>query len=535
MVLRSFIDSLLHGHPRNFWGRRAAHDANGQMDPVTPLNRTFSLSFGPPLDPPPPIRTMSDHQLPVGASPGLAFQEREQRRHHYENIDRRRPYVIEASLRLQNALDIRTTDPWPIPLALASFSENNPCVERNREKIRMALQSCENLGVRLDRSSGLGDFLDATFNDSQKSKAKSSSQILKASSGSWNTGGVPSIKIEDENQVIQAYHNHTDTGFVPSQRSVYHHNNSNDQSDGFIADQTKSLKSFPNLLEMSGSFTATLCAHWDLEVRPILTLTLRNTVSRAHSPTKRLLRHFEVGLDDVEGIVYGEVVMQETISWKKRVREPRLGKLGFSKTGDGAYSKELDLAQRAAGWGQGRWLFFGVKFKQVSEKESKSAGTWFCFGAPIEAVEKLPWTKQLVAIRGGKDSFGNNVPVETVECTRLINRFSLGGAACMDRWDGTDQWEDDVFGDIHNAMANVGLIVESLHLEKKLSSSSPHDAAAPEAEDSIRASARSLTGGSNPVVASDGSDETQAKRKRSSAPDLPRDKSTSPKRRVVSF
>ncbi|KAL8826774.1 MAG: hypothetical protein Q9191_003590 [Dirinaria sp. TL-2023a] len=385
-------------------------------------------------------------------------------------------------------------------------------------------------------------FLDATFNDIEERKAKSSNRVLKAGSRSQSTGRVPSIKVEDENQIKQAYQNQT--SLVPAQPAPYHRNETNDLSDGCTTDQAKSLRSFPDPLEMPGSFTANLCAHCDLEVRPILTLTLRNAVSRAHGPTRQLLRHFEVGLNGVEGIVYGEVVMQETISWKKRVREPRLGKLGFSKKGDGAYSKELDLAQRAAGWGQGRWLFFGVKCKQMPEQESKSVGRWFCFGAPIEAVEQLPSIKQLVTIKGSKDSLGNDIPVKAVKCNRLTHRFSLGGAACMDRWDGTEQWEDDVFDDIHNAMANVGLIVESLHLvEKQLRVSSPHNnkaeapnnSSATEPQSSMRASARSVTTDSNQAAELDGPDETQAKRKRSSAPDLSRDKSTGPKRRVVSF
>ena len=490
---------------------------------------------------------MSDHQLPLGASPGFAYQEKEQRRQHYQHVEGCQPRVMEASRRLQNALDIRTTDPWPIPSALSSFGENDPLLDHNGRTLRMALYNCAQFGVRMDRGSAFRDFLDATFDDFQERKVLLRSRIVKANSGSSSNAEVVPSRTTKLEATLQACQSLESSSLATSHQQANHQNNDSNWPDGGIAAHTEGLTSFPDPLKMSGSFTATLCAHEDFRVSPVLTLTLRDVVSPLHSPTKPrciLLRHFEVGLDGVEGIVHGQVIMQETISWKKRIREPRLGKLGLSKLGDGGYSKELDRAQRAAGWGQGRWLFFGVKFKPTRKDDSKSAGRWFCFGAPIEAVERLPSTEQLVMISGGGHSSGNDEPLNTLKCKRLSNRFSLGGAGCMDHWYGEEQWEDSVFGNIHNAMANVGLLVESLHPEpeRAMHGTPLHDIPEPahvvpatEGPGSTRASAREMTCNSTEVVAVDRPDESQVKRKRSSAAAPPRERSTEAKRRVLSF
>lgn len=225
---------------------------------------------------------------------------------------------------------------------------------------------------------------------------------------------------------------------------------------------------FPIPIEMLGSFTAAVCGYPDLQVSPLLSLTLKDVVPPMHTPTAKrciLLRHFEVGLDEVEGIIIGEVNIPESPYWT-RMREERLGKLGHDKTGDNEWSRELVQKQRQSGWGQGKWLFFGVKFKQSTNAQNEKTSKWFCFGAPVEAVEQRPLTEQYVEIGGGKDGLGGDIPTHKELFARQSTLFCLGGKACIDLWDGAEDWDNGLFSEISNAMANVGLLVETLHLDQ---------------------------------------------------------------------
>lgn len=225
---------------------------------------------------------------------------------------------------------------------------------------------------------------------------------------------------------------------------------------------------FPNPLSMPGSFTAAVCGYPDFEIIPLLSLTLKDVVPPMHTPTAQrciLLHHFEVGLDEVEGIITGEVNIPESLNWGK-MREERLGKLGHDKTGDNEWRKELVQQQRRNGWGQGNWLFFGVKLKQSTNAQGEKTSRWFCFGAPVEAVEEKPLTEQYVEIGGGKDGLGRDIPTHKELFARQSTLFCLGGKACIDLWDGAEEWDNGVFSEISNATANVGLLVETLHLDQ---------------------------------------------------------------------
>lgn len=240
-----------------------------------------------------------------------------------------------------------------------------------------------------------------------------------------------------------------------------------DRSKGAVPEFATEELYFPNPLDMPGSFTAAVCGYPNFQVIPLLSLTLKDVVPPMHTPTAQrciLLRHFEIGLDEVEGIVTGEVDIPESLYWT-RMREERLGKLGHDKTGDNEWSKELVQKQRQNGWGQGTWLFFGVKLKQSTNAQGEGTTKWFCFGGPVEAIEKRPLTEQHVEIGGGKDGSGREIPTHKELFARHSTLFCLGGKACTDLWDGAEDWDNGVFSEISNAMANVGLLVETLHLE----------------------------------------------------------------------
>jgi len=243
---------------------------------------------------------------------------------------------------------------------------------------------------------------------------------------------------------------------------------------GAVSEFATEESCFPDPLEMPGSFTAAVCGYPDFQISPLLSLTLKDVVPPMHTPTAQrciLLRHFEVGLDEVEAIITGEVKIPESLYWA-RMREERLGKLGHKGTGDDELSKELLQKQREQGWGQGKWLLFGVKFQQSTKEQREGTGKWFCFGAPVEAVEKRHLTEQYVEIGGGKDGLGKEIPTHTELFARQSTLFCLGGTACIDLWDGAEDWDNGVFSEVSNAMANVGLRVETLHLAKTPKSAS---------------------------------------------------------------
>lgn len=224
---------------------------------------------------------------------------------------------------------------------------------------------------------------------------------------------------------------------------------------------------FPNPLDMPGSFTAAVCGYPNFHVMPLLSLTFKDVVPPMHTPTAQrciLLRHFEIGLDEVEGIITGEVNIPESLYWT-RMREERLGKLGHNKAGDNEWSKELVQEQRQNGWGQGTWLFYGVKLKQSTSAQREGTSKWFCFGAPVEAIEKRPLTEHYVEIGGGKDGLGREIPTHREPFARQSTLFCLGGKACIDLWEGAEDWDNGLLSEISNAMANVGLLVETSHVE----------------------------------------------------------------------
>ena len=222
---------------------------------------------------------------------------------------------------------------------------------------------------------------------------------------------------------------------------------------------------FPDPQNMAGSFTDAVCQYDEFTVKPILALTLKDVTPLMHLPGNErcvLLKHFEVGLDGVEAIVAGEVVIPESPFWKKNIRENRLGKLGTLKTGRGGYSKELEDHQRRCRHGEGRWMFFGIKFMQSHKQMKKGQGKWGCFGAPLEAVQRFDAVEEEVCL-GGE----NDVPAHTERFLRTNVKLSAGGVPCIDLWEGAKDWDDGVWVDVLSAMANTCLVVNTLYQTKE--------------------------------------------------------------------
>lgn len=222
----------------------------------------------------------------------------------------------------------------------------------------------------------------------------------------------------------------------------------------------------PDPTKMRGTFTHAICHQKKLTAEPILTLTLMDSsrvTSNPNEPQCTLLRHFEVGLDGVESLCRGFVTIEENSWWKKNVREKRLGRLGTVKAGAGGYSKELEKEQLKKGMGQGRWEFFGIKLQQSGKERKKGkGGKWACFGVPVEAIRPGADQMALVGFGGGTDINGNFVPKQQRQALRETAKFSAGGIACMDLWEGGEQWEKGIWQGARDAMAYNSLVVSFL-------------------------------------------------------------------------
>lgn len=229
----------------------------------------------------------------------------------------------------------------------------------------------------------------------------------------------------------------------------------------------------PQPENMPGTLTEAICNHMPVEAKPIFALTLERVDPPVSSPTDKrciLLKHFEVGLDGVEGLCQGTTRIPETFE-RMAERERRVGKLGTFKQGDGGFYKSLKSAQqKEQRYGKGYWYFFGVKFKQTSkERRLRKGGKWLLFGAPIEAVYHLDLKRRqesvTILLGGGVDKSGTAIKPFEANFKRTHTLFSRGGPAPMDIWPGGEDWDDGVFKDIRAAMANNGLRVGFLHAD----------------------------------------------------------------------
>lgn len=239
----------------------------------------------------------------------------------------------------------------------------------------------------------------------------------------------------------------------------------------------------PQPESMPNTLTEAICSYIPLEAKSILTLTLERVDPPVYSPTDQrciLLKHFEVGLDGVEGLCQGTARIPVTPEVTAE-RERRVGKIGTFKQGDGGFYKVLKRAQqKEQQYGKGYWYFFGVKFKQTcKERKLRKGGKWFLFGAPIEAVYHLDIKRSqedvTVMLGGGVGKAGIAIKPFKANFKRTHTLFSRGGMAPMDIWPGGQDWDDGVFGDIRAAMAHNGLRVGFLYADTQTFTPIPRD------------------------------------------------------------
>ena len=222
----------------------------------------------------------------------------------------------------------------------------------------------------------------------------------------------------------------------------------------------------PDPQDMPGTLTEALCNWHHPLAKPLLALTLDDVTTSIVNPHQQmcvLLHHFEVGLDGVEAIVRGHVQIPETIE-RKQQREERLQKLGMRKSGDGGFSGALKRAQQDKTYGQGLWVFYGIRFKQtLREREVGKRAKWLCIGVPREACNKLKvpigHESEVVMLGGGFSGSGSKTDPYKSRMTRKYLLMCKGGIAPIDAWEEAEDWKGGLLQKLRAAMANNGLRV----------------------------------------------------------------------------
>lgn len=220
------------------------------------------------------------------------------------------------------------------------------------------------------------------------------------------------------------------------------------------------ILSVPDPMMMPGTFTSAICHQQDFKVAPLLTLTLREATPLVEYPaTQRseILFHFEVGLDSVEALCQGLVMIDDCSYWDENSPEPQYSQ---------GPSNEMEQYQINKGDGhEGWWVFFGVRFRQTEKDGQKGkGGGWACFGFPRDLCSRITNNTEVTTYGGGCDSGGISVPQQLAKVQRTEFRAAMGGIACMDLWPkaGEWDWEDGVWSKVRLAMAKNSLSMSFL-------------------------------------------------------------------------
>ena len=393
--------------------------------------------------------------------------------------------------------DMRTTSHQTQSASAASKHGLTPIVPPSQELGALSVHESE-----LEATQSMMDKTAAVLKVQNKGKGRKGSLGLGATSygpqdqdrgrGSETSSSVGGIEpfLSQDRQKGKGKQTTSDFGNVHIRNGKEHHGQAGSGSKEIKVDIAASLRNHsvtfldesqpkvkerhpvvPQPEKMHGSLTEAICNYMPLEAKPILTLTLERIDPPTASPTTPrciLLKHFEIGLDGVEGLCQGTAKIPETPEVTAE-REARVGRIGTWKEGDGGFYRSLKSAQQKdQQYGKGYWYFFGVRFKQVGkERRLRRGGKWLLFGAPIEAVYNLDVKRSqknvTIQLGGGVDASGNTVRPFEANFKRTHTLFSRGGIAPMDVWQGGETWDDGVFQDIKAAMANNGLRVGFLY------------------------------------------------------------------------
>ena len=411
----------------------------------------------------------------TSASPCTRIEERN------EHFAARLESIQAKSRALQNALGIYNDNPWPHPPIPTKEAVEPGVLEKNGRVIRRALDNGRLYELEMRRSSEKCEYIDMSIGSGDIPEARQQNveeHIACGNAASQFSEGFAGLVRNEVSTTVKmvkdaaARHQEADASIPTSPVHNQHRSNRSTSNAETLDILCTPVPQPENMLD---TFTHAICRYPDLEVAPILTMTLRDTTPPILSPTtnrNKMLLHFEVGLDGVDGLCQGRVRIPENLDWKKNIREPRLGRIGILKSGDGSFSAELQREQLERGYGLGWWLFFGVRFALTElERASGKGGKWVCFGFPFEASTWWTGNQETVIVGGGKDAMDQSLPRYKMEAQRFGTRFSTGGTACMDLFDGAEEWKGGVWKDVRKAMAHDSLLVSFLCSDGKVGGS----------------------------------------------------------------
>lgn len=408
-----------------------------------------------------------------------------------QDLGDRMPRALEASRRLQSALEICGEDPWPAPFV--PFQIHKELVVSNTLHLRNSLRTCELFAVDMARETEKLDFLDDRilpyYKDELETKtAKQEQSVAEPEEADCSTKcfdgkshtyiglNTPDAVMRDaEDETISKMDGTTweasneDISSMGNQHKETLSKEIRDKCEPegrrSVAFDQKSIALPQSAIPdrpMPGTFTNAICHQKDFRPVPILALTMIDSTSASDAVTGRnvLLSHLEVGLDAVEALCQGRVTFDESTFWRRNVWEAWIGKLGMVKADGGEYSETLEQVLLKEGMGLGEWLWFGIKYQQ-SRKERKKGkeGKWACFGVPIDAARQGVLEHGTAMYGGGVDVEGNRVAKYKAKVKRLTYSLSIGGIACMDLWEGAEQWQQGAWEEIKAAITHNRLLV----------------------------------------------------------------------------
>ena len=380
-----------------------------------------------------------------------------------------------ASQRLQSLLRVQSREPWPLPPA--PRPENKFLVEMNREALRRGLADCleATKGVRLDRTSANRELIDVEVKHLEGKnhvvRRLHSKQQSSTNQQECIYYGSKPIAPEEDDQTYDVGENFTSDR--TTRLSTTTHPASRlpvilrdvDRLALKEAGSGRIIPYFPDPENMPGSFTNALCQLTQFVVQPCISLTLTDEEESQHDAKQsmsKMLHHFEIGLDGVEGIIRGQVAIPASREWTQ-MADQRLNPLHSIIQGVNRQHARSAASPDLEGYTRPVWVFFGIKFKQSGKEKKKGSGRWVCFGAPAESFRRCDGGDvQHRVIPLGLQCPEEQPFIRRAHVSRLSVRMSAGGPGCMDLYKGAEDYADGLWEMVQQKMGRVDLGVTVL-------------------------------------------------------------------------
>ena len=357
-------------------------------------------------------------------------------------------------------------------------SENKFLIEMNREALRRGLADCLEVikGVRLDRTTANRELIDVeveqlvegNYHVVRRLHSKQQSSISRQECIPYRS---------EPNKPAEEDHSHAVEEDVTSEQIIHLSASARPElrSPVLLRDDDRlALKDaangrivpyFPDPENIPGSFTNALCQLTQFLVQPCISLTLTDEETSPHDAKQsisKMLHHFEIGLDGVEGIIRGQVAISVSREWTQ-MADQRLNPLHSIIQGVNGQHSRLAASPDLEGYARPVWVFFGIKFKQSGKEKKKGSGKWVCFGAPAESFRRCDGGDvQHKVIPLGLQCPEEEPFIRRVHVSRLSVRMSAGGSGCMDLYKGAEDYAEGLWERVQQKMGRVELGVTVL-------------------------------------------------------------------------